>query len=97
MEFAEAEDDVELADIAFDAILHNLMVIGEATKTLPLDVVASRPDVPWSDIARQRDFITHHYHRIESTAVHKTIDRPLTVLETACLELLDGFGDTTVE
>lgn len=91
METAEVEDDVELTDIAFDAILHNLTVIGEATKALPDALLASRSDVPWSEIAKQRDFITHHYHRIESVVVRRTIDAPLTALETACLQLLDDL------
>jgi uncharacterized protein with HEPN domain len=35
----------------FDAILHNLHVIGEAVKRLPPEVKERREDVPWREIA----------------------------------------------
>jgi hypothetical protein len=38
--------------MAFDALLYRLLVIGEAVKALPTDLLDQEPDVPWSEVAR---------------------------------------------
>lgn len=77
MRKAEAHDDVAGVQVAFDAILHNLVVIGEAVKALPSEVVDQDPGVPWGDIAAMRDVIGHHYHRIVPAIIHRTVDTGL--------------------
>ena len=37
--------------IAFDSILHNLFVIGEAVKSLPPTLLDSDPETPCNEIA----------------------------------------------
>ncbi|MHB8628639.1 MAG: HepT-like ribonuclease domain-containing protein [Aggregatilineales bacterium] len=48
-------------DYRVDAVLYNLMVIGEAIKTIPETMRAQLPEVPWREISRFRDRIVHHY------------------------------------
>ena len=50
---AAGNDDEE--QIAFDALLYRLLVIGEAVKALPADLLVQEPNVPWSEIARLRE------------------------------------------
>jgi len=40
---AEAEEADEAAQLAFDALLYRLLVIGEAVKALPAELLASQP------------------------------------------------------
>jgi uncharacterized protein with HEPN domain len=74
-----------MAGTAFDAILYDLLVIGEAVKALSAEIRERHPHVPWSQITGMRDVLAHDYFRILSDVVRTTIDRPLTVLEAACL------------
>ena len=52
---AEEEEEEEEAQLAFDALLYRLVVIGEAVKALPADLLARQPQVRWQEIARLRD------------------------------------------
>lgn len=39
--------------------------MGEAAKALSAEFVAAHPEVPWSDMAKVRDRLSHHYHRVD--------------------------------
>lgn len=73
--------------IARDAILYNLVIIGEAVKHLGEETKGHAPDIPWRRIAGLRDLLTHEYFRIEMDAIRKIVDRDLTPLERAVEEL----------
>jgi len=55
--------DPDVARIALDAVQSRVFTIGEAVKGLSLGLRQRYPDVPWSDMARMRDLIGHHYPR----------------------------------
>ena len=59
--------------------LYNLMVIGEAVKSLPDELQAQVPDVSWRDIERFRDKLVHHYFSIRPTIVWQIIQEDLPV------------------
>jgi uncharacterized protein with HEPN domain len=54
------------------AILHQLMVMGEATKRLSPDVRDQHVDVPWSLMAGMRDVLIHAYDIVDLDEVWKT-------------------------
>ncbi len=54
---AEADSADDQAQLAFDALLYRLVVIGEAVKALPVEMLATQPEVPWREIARLRDLL----------------------------------------
>lgn len=81
------EDD-ELPDVVLAAVQFHVFTIGEAVKALPSELTARRPDVPWSDIARMRDLIGHHYYKLDVVIVRATIGEPLERLRAACESLL---------
>ncbi|MGN8244190.1 HepT-like ribonuclease domain-containing protein [Cellulomonas soli] len=80
----------ELALVALDAIQYRIMTIGEAVKALPLSLRDDHPDVPWSDIARMRDLIGHHYYRLDAQVVRATIQAPIAQLRESCQAALDA-------
>ena len=51
-----------------------LEVLGEAAKTLSHEVRASIGDVPWQNVIRLRDLLSHHYHRVEADQVWVTAE-----------------------
>ena len=71
-----------------DAILRNFEVIGEAAKQLSEQARAKRPDVPWSDVARFRDILIHHYMGVDLKRVWNVIASNLAVLHDAVEEML---------
>lgn len=81
-EAVETDDELH-SGIAFDAILHNLFVIGEAIKSLPAELLQSEPEINWGNIVGMRDVIGHHYHRIVPEIVHATIESDLKPLSEA--------------
>lgn len=58
-------------------VLHQLMVIGEATKKLSMDFRNQHPAIAWKLIAGMRDRITHAYFEIDLEEVWNTIDRDI--------------------
>jgi uncharacterized protein with HEPN domain len=75
-------------DIIYDAIRARLIEIGEAVKDLDPKLLASEPDIPWSDIARMRDQLTHHYFDTAHSIVHATAANDVPRLADAVARLL---------
>jgi uncharacterized protein with HEPN domain len=76
---AEIADIVGRGREAFDgdvalrrALERCLEIVGEAAKTLSDDVRTAIPGVPWSQVVRLRDLLTHHYHRVEADQLWTT-------------------------
>ncbi len=74
--------------MAFDALLYRLVVIGEAVKALPAELLARQPQVPWPEIARLRDLLAHHYYRVDAQIIRRTVETPLADLQQAVAQLL---------
>jgi len=62
---ARNRDAVLTDEMRFDALLHNLQVIGEAVKRLPEDFRNRHPDLPWREIAGMRDVVAHAYFALD--------------------------------
>jgi len=54
----------EFASMAYDAVLRNLAVIGEAVRSLPSGNREQMSDVPWAAIAGLRNIVVHEYFRV---------------------------------
>lgn len=80
---AEEEHEWENGQTAFDAILYDLVVIGEAVKVLGEDLRSRSGSTPWKNIAGMRDILTHEYFRVSGKVVTATLDVPLTELKRA--------------
>ena len=80
----ENEDSWEGARIIFDAILYNLLIIGEAVKGLSHEIKERNSSVPWKNISGMRDVLTHEYFRVDVNIVRITLDSPLESLRKTC-------------
>jgi uncharacterized protein with HEPN domain len=89
--------DAEVEQVALDAIHYRVFTIGEAVKALSSDLRAAHPEVPWSDIARMRDLIGHHYDKLDPQIVRATIGDPIARLRAACEAILAGSPGTEDE
>jgi uncharacterized protein with HEPN domain len=78
--------DLDVAQVALDAVQYRVHAIGEAVSALSLEVREDHPAVPWSDIAGIRDLVGHHDDNL--AIVRSTIDEPLRRLRGACQAIL---------
>ena len=62
------------------AVLHELLVLGEATKRLSAAFREEHSDVPWKAIAGMRDRLLHGYDDVDLELVWKTLDEDLAAL-----------------
>lgn len=65
------------------AILHQLMVMGEAVKRLSSEFRAGHPQIPWALIAGMRDKLIHGYDIVDLEQVWQTatLDVPALLAE----------------
>lgn len=77
-----------IADVARNAILYDLVVIGEAVRALPDSLLDTEPDVPWRLVVGMRNRLAHEYFRLRPEQVALTIDEPLRRLHEACTRML---------
>jgi len=71
-------------------VLHNLQIIGEASKKLPSDLKKSHPNVPWKEIAGMRDVIVHDYFGISLEIVWDVIQNRIPDLKAAINAMLNA-------
>lgn len=62
------------------AILHQLLVIGEAVKRLSGDFRVRHPEIPWTGIAGMRDKLIHQYDAVDLDEVWKTVTKDIAPL-----------------
>ncbi len=87
MRLGESLCDDEGVKIAFQAILHNLVVIDEALRAIPVEILERTPEAPWSEFAAVRELIAPDYLHIDPAAVHRTIEADLGRLDAAVRRL----------
>jgi len=69
------------------AVLHQLLVLGEAGKRISQEFRALHTDVPWKKIVGMRDKLIHEYDDVDLNEVWKTVRSDVPRL-IAQLELL---------
>ncbi len=57
------------------AVLHQLLILGEAVKRLSSEFRASHSDMPWALIAGMRDRVIHEYNAVDLNEVWRTVQR----------------------
>lgn len=62
------------------AVLHELMIIGEAVKRLSPGFRQQHPALPWQSIAGMRDILIHHYDDVDLDEVCKTVEQSIPAL-----------------
>ncbi len=69
------------------AVVHQLLVLGEAVKRLSTVFREAHPEIPWRKIAGLRDVLIHQYDVVDSAGVWKTVreDLPPLIRALECL------------
>jgi uncharacterized protein with HEPN domain len=65
--------------------------IGEAVKHLPKEITSQYPEIPWSEMAKMRDVLTHHYFGVDDKVLWDTLDEEFDEFEITIAKILkDG-------
>ena len=82
IEFLGAADRSEFLEDAKtqSAILHQLLIVGEAVKRISPEFRAAHPEVPWKLIAGTRDKLIHFYEGVDLEEVWKMVTSDLPAL-----------------
>jgi uncharacterized protein with HEPN domain len=73
--------------------LRHLQIIGEAARTLPEDVRATAPEVPWSEIIGMRNILVHGYFDIDTDIVWEAATRDVPAIKPAVEHLLESLEE----
>ncbi|MFT4312696.1 MAG: DUF86 domain-containing protein [Candidatus Woesearchaeota archaeon] len=89
-EFTQSMKKTEFLEkrIVQSATIREIEIIGKAVKQISSKVQKKYPDIPWSQIARTRDKMIHHYFGIDLHVIWNiiTIDIPFLKKEIAAIE-----------
>lgn len=87
------EEDYHVNPMLQDALVRNIEVVGEAVKNLSQEIKDANPNIAWSQIARMRDKIAHHYFRINLDVVWKTATDDLPALRPQIAAIFEDLED----
>lgn len=71
-----------------DAVLYQLVIIGEAVRQIPMPVRERHPEIEWRRVVGMRDVVVHGYHRVELSIVWSIAMHQLKPLEEVVRRLL---------
>lgn len=78
--------------LIFDAVRMRLVEIGEAAKTLDGELLASEPSIPWTEVIRMRDRLTHRYFDTLESIVEHTATSDIRELHAAVGRMMYRLG-----
>ena len=79
-----------------DAVLFNLVVIGEAAAQISDETRARAPEIPWTRIVGLRNLIAHEYFRIDLDVIQAIVSEQLDQLHKTAERLIDEDDDLTI-
>ena len=71
-----------------DAVMYNLIILGEAANRIPVEFQESHPEVPWSSIVGTRNVVVHGYDQVKLQIVWDIINKNLEKLRIQIKELI---------
>lgn len=73
-------EEFNSSDLVIDAVIRNLIVIGEAARQIPPEIETEYKDIPWQKMRGLRNIVVHEYFGIDNNIVWETITNDLPPL-----------------
>jgi len=71
-----------------DAIMYNLIILGEAANRVPADFQDNHPEIPWTSIIGTRNVVIHGYDQVKLLIVWDIIQKNLKPLKEELIKLV---------
>ncbi len=68
-----SRNDFQPGSMAFEAIVRQIEIIGEAAAHLPDDIRNLAPTIPWANLIGMRNRLIHGYFAIDPDVVHSVV------------------------
>ncbi|MFP4687530.1 MAG: DUF86 domain-containing protein [bacterium] len=84
-----------LEEKTLDAVVRNLITIGEAAGKVPVEIRKIEPDVDWRKLRSIRNFLAHEYFGVDLEIVKDLVENKVPRIEekvTALIESLNQQG-----
>ena len=89
--YVEAGEQAFLSDSKTqDAVIRNLEIIGEAVKSLSVDLKNANADIPWKRIAGMRNQLIHGYFGVSIDLVWGVVANEIPALRSRVEQLLES-------
>jgi uncharacterized protein with HEPN domain len=72
-----------------DAVLYNLVVIGEAAAQISDDTRLRASEIPWTNVVGLRNLIAHEYFRIDLDVIQAIVAEQLDQLDRTAERLIE--------
>lgn len=82
--------DFERRGMAFDAIVRNVEILGEAAGKLPTEARELAPEIPWDAIIGMRHRIAHAYFGIDNDILWDVVENEVPLLANAIARIQAG-------
>ncbi|MEH7492609.1 HepT-like ribonuclease domain-containing protein [Neobacillus niacini] len=79
-------------DLVSDAVIKNILVIGEATKNIPDKIRIVNSEIEWRKMAGMRDMLIHGYFSINYKIVWDVVQNKLPTLRKQVEQLLQDLS-----
>lgn len=76
-----------------DAVIRNLEVIGEASKSIPSKVRAKYPGIPWKNMIGLRNITIHEYFGVDLTIIWEIITKNIPETEPKVKAILKDLRE----
>ncbi|MEI6724629.1 MAG: DUF86 domain-containing protein [Actinomycetes bacterium] len=73
-----------------DAVVRNLMTIGESTRWIPEPIKDAHREVPWRTLRGMRNVVVHEYFGVDSEILWETVRTDLPPLAPTLEAILQG-------
>ena len=73
-----------------DAVIRNLIIVGEAATHIPDEVSARHPVIPWVEMRAMRNLVVHEYFGVSDTILWDTVRRDLPAVDEPLRKLLES-------
>ena len=75
-----------------DAVIRNLIIIGEAAVHIPEEICQSNQSIPWPEMRTMRNFVVHEYFGVSDKILWDTVQIDLPPLMPLLKEISDKYS-----
>jgi len=75
-----------------DAVIRNLIIIGEAAVQIPEEICQTYHLIPWPDMRAMRNFVVHEYFGVSDKILWDTVQIDLPPLVPLLKEISDKYS-----